>query len=384
MLNRPSCLHIPFLHEDAPAKISWGSEEGAYSYQLECVFDESFEEASEGRSWTSLESSGKTWDHFEGKGFSWDKIESLSAGGVSWQTIELENLTWDQIERKNLVWSGIETLPVRFIIYDGPGEPTRAPDQGLTWNQLDSKEKVWEEIEANSLSWQEKELLASIGLSWSQHESKGLSWEEIESAGQRWSSIEREPVRGLKWESIEAQFFSWDEIERKGLTWLSFEQLPPDIRTHKAFVAQIPLFKKTASYRVRGFDGSSYSSYLTSALIPIIPVFHREGSVEFSAVRGERYTLQLLIRNIKMFREIWMRLIYNPVQLTLRGFSFNAPDGQRKDEILPVQLIEGYQEAGRLWFKCNRRVASNTMLTTVVTQVVFTANRTGDVSVKLS
>ena len=74
MLDRPTYLIIPTLYEGEPAKISWESVEGAISYQLDCVYDETFEQASVGRSWTSLEVLGETWTQIDSEDLSWDDL----------------------------------------------------------------------------------------------------------------------------------------------------------------------------------------------------------------------------------------------------------------------------------------------------------------------
>lgn len=356
MLNRPACLHIPTLYEGEPAIISWGSVDGAISYQLEVVFDMTFEQASTGRSWTALEAARKTWAQFEAENLSWEELEALSARGVTWQNIEFEDLTWEQIEAKNLTWSDIETFAVRFIIFDGLGEPVRGPDQGLTWAFIDSQGKTWAQIDADGLTWQEFELLSDPS------------------------------ARGISWAGLEGRFLSWDDIEAKGLTWDEFENLTPDNRTHMTFTTIIPLYKRTASFRVRAFNGTTYSPYLTSPLIPIIPVFHRDDVLNLEVRRGSHYPVQLHARGIGDFREIIMRLRYASAALQLERLALERPGA--KDDMFGKTYAPNHREAfrtsGRLDFQGIKQMRPGNDWNGMVVSILFKALRTGSTDITLS
>jgi hypothetical protein len=326
MLNHPTCLHIPDLYEDSPAQISWGSVDDAVSYQLDCVFDMTFDQAPVGRSWADLEASGQTWA---------------------------------QIEEKNLAWSEIEKLPARFVIFDGQGEPVPGPDhRGLTWAYLDSQGKTWAQIEADGLTWQEFE-------------------------------FQSDPAdRGISWAYLDSQEETWSQIEARGLTWNEFENLKPDNKTHRAFTTFIPVGHKSASFRVRAFDGMNYSDYLTSPLIPIIPVspvFH-EDNITLSAVNRSKHIIQLQSRKIEDFQEIIMKLQYDPVVLHLEKMILERPTDKTDmgNSVFSPNIQVFSQISGEVQFRCIRQMKTNKEWSGLVVSAHFGALQTGNTVITLS
>lgn len=271
MPSAPSCLHIPALYEEGAARISWESVEGAVRYELDCVFDGTFEQAKTGRSWTALEAARQSWAEIEGIAYTWEDLEGLPALGLAWQNLEFENLSWEEWEARQDSWDTLERLPARFTIYSGEGAFLRAPDQGLTWNQMDSKGLIWEEIEEKRFTWLSFERLASCGLPWSQLEERALDWSQIEQRGLTWRQMEEWETCGLCWESLDSHWLAWEEIESKIRSWTELEGLPADCRDHRSCLSEIPLYKKSASYRVRALGETGYSPYLTSPLLPVAP-----------------------------------------------------------------------------------------------------------------
>ena len=495
---KPTCLHIPTLYEEATATLSWESVDNADGYELDCVFDETFEQASEGRSWTALDAAGKTWVQMDAEDLTWSAFEALVAQGLAWQTIECDDLTWSEMEAKDLTWNGVETLPVRFTIFKGLGKPTCAPDQGLTWTQLNSKEETWSQIEADDLNWLEFELQPSIGLNWEQLDNDGDTWTQIAPRDLTWQQFEEQPTRGLSWESLDGQYLIWDEIEAKDLTWDNIEHLPSDSKTHMSVNTIIPLYKRKTSFRVRAVDGTGYSEYLTSTLIainprslakytppclhipelhegkpaelvwgdlyaaagyvlerklsgnfekrydgagtpvptpsdcdewkklwntpdckqhlaftdqlpyyekattyrikgynstdssqylqsavvPIIPIFVREGTASFDVINGQSYSLQINAHGITSFNSIIITMEYDASQLILE-----TPQRQLQygivNNLQPTVYSEISRNDGKLKFQCVRSISSGNEWAGFVAELQFKAVKTGTATVRL-
>ena len=271
MLARTTCLHIPPLYEEGTARIMWESSDGAGGYELDVHYDEDFETASTGKTWSDIENARLSAAEIEALDLTWEQIAKLPAQGPRWRNIEFHNPTWGTIDASNMSWQDIQKLPVEFIVYRGAGEKTQGPDQGLAWANIQSEGLNWAEMEALGWSWDDFMFRPSVGINWSQVQSEDLSWTEIESRGQTWHDFERQAARGLGWGSLDGRFLDWSEIKAKNLTWKQFESLPPDSKTHIAHMVAIPIYKKKAIFRVRGYKDGEYSDYLTSSLINTLP-----------------------------------------------------------------------------------------------------------------
>ena len=206
-LARPTCLHIPPLYEESTAKIMWESVDGAERYELDSHFNETFEDA--------------------------------PASGLSWRAIEFRGSTWGAINVNGVSWSMFLTLPAEFTIFSGPGEKVPGPGVGLSWADIRAMQRLWSEIQ-----------------------SLGKSWEDFKAL----------IANGLMWRSLNARFLTWLEFEAHVLTWEDFQALPADSKPHIMFDnADIPLYAKSAVFRVRALNDMAKSDYLTSSLIPTRP-----------------------------------------------------------------------------------------------------------------
>ncbi len=78
----PNCLHIPPLYAGATLPVIWEGGEDA-SYEVDCVFDQSFEQADTGLSWEDLDARGAAWEAEEWN--SWDELEQTAAQGLCWR-----------------------------------------------------------------------------------------------------------------------------------------------------------------------------------------------------------------------------------------------------------------------------------------------------------
>ena len=352
MPMKPTCLHIPTLYEGAAATISWESVDNANGYELDCVFDETFEQASEGRSWIALDAAGKTWPQVEAEDLTWHAFEALAAQGLAWQTIESDDLTWAAWEQQDLTWDLFVQLPARFTVYRGLGEPVFGPDQGLNWLQFESQYTSWTDFESRNMTWQQFELQVAPG------------------------------IMGCSWSSQDAQWLNWPEFEGKYASWQAFENQAADSKIHAAVGTFVPLYKKKASYRVRAYEGTSYSPYLTTGVIPIIPIFVREGTASFAVISGQKYSLQINARGIASFNSIIITMEYDTSQLALEPLQEHVSYGI-VNNLQPTVYSEVSQNDGQLKFQCVRSISFGNEWAGFVAELQFKAVKTGTATIRL-
>ena len=60
-LDTPSCIHVPRLLSGKAAMVSWSEVESAVGYELECVFDSTFDSQGFGETWLGLEREDSSW-----------------------------------------------------------------------------------------------------------------------------------------------------------------------------------------------------------------------------------------------------------------------------------------------------------------------------------
>ena len=60
-LDTPSCIHIPRLLSGKAAMVSWSEVESAVGYELECVFDSTFDSQDFGETWLDCEIKDPSW-----------------------------------------------------------------------------------------------------------------------------------------------------------------------------------------------------------------------------------------------------------------------------------------------------------------------------------
>lgn len=269
MLAKPTCLHLPPLYEEGTAHLFWEEVAVAEQYELDGHFGEDFHTALTGKTWKDLRESQKSWDEIEQGTRSWEEIEALPAQGLSWRYLEFLDHSWEEIKDKGVSWQELWFQKPRFTLYRGPGEKTPGPDQGRTWHNLFTEGKTWQEAEELALSWEDFELLPSVGLVWGQWDSREETWRQREGASRTWQQIEWQPPYGLTWSSLDGRYLGWEDIPSH--TWQELEHLPADNHTHRAYKADIPLYEKSAIFRVRALAEEGASDYLTSTLTKTLP-----------------------------------------------------------------------------------------------------------------
>lgn len=288
MLAKPTCLHIPSLYEDSPARIVWEAVDGATGYRLECVFDEDFGSASEG-----------------------------------------------------------------FVIYDGEGVEIPGPDQGLTWEDL-----------------------RTSGMTWDSIKEKGLTWREI-------SFLPPKTARGLSWNSFIARQLTWNDIVERGLTWEEWKN-QSDAKTHIVHTVSIPPEKNQACFRISAYSAAEESTYLTSGLIAIIPLFKHDDKIVIKATQGEQFYIKLICNKAIDFSKLTFVIGYDPKKLELVDFTSQTPEQDSKTgEISGKHIKIESNQSGKVQFKITRNIAAATEWTGLATAIFFKAVATGDTEIKL-
>ncbi len=392
MLDKPKFLMVPPLYEERKATVSWENTADADMYELDIVYNETFDQASHGKSWGAIDGADWTWeDQKESNGKSWEQLAVLSAQGLMWRNIEFFDKTWAQWDADlEATWQWMEENSPIFTVYKGPGEDTPAPDQGLNWNTIEVIPWSWADQDGqNGLSWKELSLLPSVGLDWSQHDSNQLTWDEFENKYDSWGSFETQPARGLTWASLEARRLNWAGFESlgdnsDGLTWEQLEHLQPDNQTHKGCEIAIPLHSKWAMLRVRAVGNNDASEYLITGIVNIIPVFYREATLKWQAKAGTIYRILIKGRNIVNPYKIPLTFRYGAGILTLTDFmAQNSGKQLEPGEYPSANLRIDASSLGEVRFRCIKPITEGNSWSGCVTCIEVIANQDGMAEVSL-
>ena len=310
-LAAPECLHIHELTEGEPARISWGKAAGAEGYILERQFNETFEQASAGRTWANIEAAQKQWDEIEQGALSWGQLELLPALGLAWDNIDYAALSWDEWEAEDLTWDDWALQPLRFEIFRGSG----TKEMGNTWTE-------WEEDNGD--------------------------WSTAETSSQPWD----------QWESVEQ---------------------------HRAMTDEMPIGAKMAIYRIDSYDaGGAESTFLTSSLTPITPIFFREDAAQWQAKAGEHYWLFIEGSGIRDPDRVPLALRYQAGILNLDDFLSPVPGKQTNRGIYPsahIRIVDNI--LGEIRFLCTKPLTPGKNWGGRITIACFTAKKTGAAEIKL-
>lgn len=275
MAIQPKFLMIPTLYEESTATVSWENTPDGEHYDLDISFNEDFDTASHGKTWSDLELADWDWARQEdSSAHTWSELKTLPAQGLTWSNLEFLIQSWEQLETTSSSWQWIQEHHPLFTVFHGPGDDVATPDQGLTWGDLDSSSWSWtrQDTEEGS-SWKQLMLIPSVGLLWWQHDQNCYSWIDLKTIYENWNEFDFQPTRGLCWGSLDARWLGWRDIETAGsagdgTSWFQLEHLPPDNKTHKSTVVDIPLYTKSSMMRVRAIDTEERaSSYLTSSML---------------------------------------------------------------------------------------------------------------------
>lgn len=350
MINRPECLHIPTLHEGEQAQISWGAVEADKNYTIERVFNESFLQALSGYAWENFDSTNESWDRHDQANLNWYQMESRTGKGRHWERLDYEQLSWLQLENHSYTWQQLESREISFEIFKGPGVERPGIEQGWTWLELDDLNK---------------------------------DWSSLEKCGYSWDEGEKVTLPGISWESIKARWLTFDEWERKGLIFHELDT-QKHIEEHRGMTDSIPIGASNAMYRIKTYDSKGdESDYLTTAQLPVIPIFYRNATMEYPVKTGKRYVVLLKAQEVSGLDKIRMNLRYNPYLLELTSLA----GGQRsitKPGNYPEENLRIYSSIpGNLWFQSTRQLSQNECFSGSIALVEFIAKGTGSAAVSL-
>lgn len=351
-MNRPECLHIPTLYEGEEAQISWGAVEADKNYMVERVFNESFLQALSGYTWDNFDSTNEPWNIHDQAARNWLQIETQTGKGQHWERLDYEQLSWSQLENLSYTWQQFESQDISFEIFNGLGVERIGIEQGCTWLELDELNKTWSTLEISDYSWEEGEQVT---------------------------------LPGLSWESIDSRWLTFHEWEEKGLTFQELET-QNQIEKHRGMTDFISIGSLNAMYRIKAYDTQCIESeYLTTAQLPVIPVFYRRSTMEYPVKTGKRYTVLLKAQEVSGLEKIRMNLRYNPYLLELISFAAGSLTNITKPGNYPEENLRVYSNfPGNLWFQSTRQLSQNECFSGSIALVEFIAKGTGSATVSLS
>lgn len=271
MLEKPSCLHVPPLYEEALAQLYWEEVDNADGYELDRSFDEDFISALSGFTWQNIQDYGLAWQGLEQRDRSWKDLAELPTKGPTWENLSLLDHDWQAIDQPGQSWLELQRTNEHRTIFKGEGKKVPGPDQGLTWVDIESEALSWSDMRDFDYQWEDFQLVPSIGQNWHQLERKSYSWEDFANSLLTWYALGHLTPYGLSWNTLNAKWLAWQEGEEKNLSWEDFESLPADMKTHRSHTLDIPLYKKQAIFRVRAYNEETHSDYLTTDMIGTLP-----------------------------------------------------------------------------------------------------------------
>ncbi len=351
-MKQPECLHIPTLHEGKSAQISWGVVGTDANYLLERVFNDSFETALLGYTWDNYDSTYGSWNKHEQELFNWNQIESLTGKGRTWENLDYEHLYWSQIEDSFYTWKQFELQDISFEIFRGLGSKKAGVNPGIIWLDLDDLIRNWNGLELSGYSWEEFELLSL----------PGISWDDIEARWQTFDEWEKNAFTFQEWEN------QWDEGE------------------HQEMTDSISIGATTAAYRMKAYnaDGDT-SEYLTTDILPVIPLFYRNDTAHYPVQAGKRYWVLLRAADVYGLDQIRMNLCYDPQLLTLTNFAAHTSGYVYKPGKYPEAHLDIYYNSpGKVRFQSTQPMQQDECFSGSITLVEFTAKENGTAKVSLN
>ena len=351
-MNRPECLHIPTLYEGENAQISWDAVDTDKNYIVERIFNESFLQALSGYTWDNFDSINEPWSTHDQAAQNWQQLETITGKGEHWERLDYEQLSWLQFENHSYTWQQFENLDISFEIFNGLGVERAGIEQGRTWLELDELNETWSSLEIPGHSWQEGELVT---------------------------------LPGLSWESIDSRWLTFNEWEEKGLTFHELDT-QKQIEKHRGMTDSISLGASNAMYRMKAYDTQgNESEYLTTAQLPVIPVFYRNSTMEYPVKAGNRYVVLLKAQEVSGLEKIRMNLRYNPYLLELTNLAAGSLKSITKPGNYPEENLRIYSSIpGNLWFQSTRQLSQNECFSGSIALAEFFAKGIGNAEVLLS
>ena len=282
----------------------------------------------------------------------WQQIETKTGKGEHWERLDYEQLSWLQFENHSYTWQQLENLDISFEIFNGLGVERTGIEQGRTWLELDELNETWSSLEIPGHSWQEGELVT---------------------------------LPGLSWESINSRWLTFNEWEEKGLTFHELDT-QKQIEKHRGMTDSISIGASNAMYRMKAYDTQgNESEYLTTAQLPVIPVFYRNSTMEYPVKAGNRYVVLLKAQEVSGLEKIRMNLRYNPYLLELTNLAAGSLKSITKPGNYPEENLRIYSSIpGNLWFQSTRQLSQNECFSGSIALAEFFAKGTGNAEVLLS
>lgn len=342
----------PPLHEGETAQISWGAIDADTNYLVERIFNESFSQALSGYTWDNFDSTNEPWSKYDQDVLSWYQIESRTGMGQHWERLDYEQLSWSQIEADAHTWQQLESREINFEIFRGPGVERTGVEQGCTWLEFDGLNKTWSSLELTGHSWKEGEMVT---------------------------------LPGLEWEDINARRLTFDEWEKKGLTFRELDT-HKRVEKHRGMTDTVSIGAANAMYRIKAYnqDGEE-SDYLTTAQLPVIPVFYRNCIINYPVKAGKRYLVLLKAGEVRGLDKIHMSLHYNQYLLELSDFTSGSLKNVTKPGNYPEECLRIHSSVpGKVWFQSTKPLGQNECFSGAIALVEFIAKGTGTATISLS
>lgn len=190
----------------------------------------------------------------------------------------------------------------------------------------------------------------------------------------------------MSWDTLKAHWLTWDNIEERDLTWDTFEQLV-DGNDHRGANDNIKIGAKTAMYRIKAFNASgTKSDFLTSGLLEIIPIFHREATLSWHVISGSRYLVLIEAKEIfRTAQKVPLTFRYNNDILALGNFMAHMVERQVNPGIYPAAHLQIKTSfPGEVRFRCIRPIRDGENWSGCVTLIELIAGRNGIARVSLS
>lgn len=239
-------------------------------------------------------------------------------------------------------------------------------ERGVTWGEMHDLDKTWFQI-GDTLPWDDPSLSA-YGTAWYGIQSGNISWADGEYNGFNWGELHKLPPRftvykgegdtfgahedGGGWENLNAKSLDWSEVHDVVPTWQGLDNCGKCGVKHLYYTAQMPINKKTVSFRARArkSDGT-VGDYITSAQLPIIPIFYRNDIIEINAEKGDDFYLQLHTRHVESDLGVPLTLDYSPYYLRLSESLPHLSYGMHMGDDFDISLKRFSQKEGRIKFQ---------------------------------
>ena len=296
-------------------------------------------------------------------------------------------------ESTNIFWDAVDDA-VGYVLERSFNQTFEEAVRGLTWRNIDTKAKTWSQIESAALTWGQKENLSTLGLAWSTINNSGRTWSNIEALQKSWHELELlqytnfeiyrgsgTEASGLTWIKLEDREVTWDEVEAKEKTWDCFKA----VQLYRSTTDEISINAKLAIYRISSFsDTGIQSDFLTTGLIPVTPIFHREDHTAWQAEAGNYYAVLLEGSNLRDMHKIFLNMRYSSGTLQLEDFMAQIGNRQTAPGIYPDAHLRIHNHSpGDIRFHSTRLVPAGKRWSGGITWLMFAATRSGMADVRL-